>query len=109
LPYPSVYESSSGKIAGLDYTLLIDAGLSGSEMSAVLKYNLDLHLSGNRSPIIFIAHSHLYTFSSAEDNPGTPSAAVRDERWKGLTDFINYALSKPEVRIVSTRNIISWM
>jgi hypothetical protein len=109
LPYPSVYESSSGKIAGLDYTLLIDAGLSGSEMSAVLKYNLDLHLSGNRSPIIFIAHSHLYTFSSAEDNPGTPSAAVRDERWKGLTEFINYALSKPEVRIVSTRNIISWM
>ena len=48
LSYPSLYEASSGKITGLDYTLLIDAGVTGDEMRAILEYNLDLHLSGNR-------------------------------------------------------------
>ena len=109
LPYPSFYEFATGKLAGLDYTLLMDAGLSGAEMSVVLKYNLDLHLSGNRSPIIFIAHSHLYTYSTSEDNPDTPSAQERDARWKGLTDFINYALSKPEVRIVAASDVLQWV
>lgn len=109
MPYPSIYEPSSGKIAGLDYTLLIDAGLSGAEMSAVLKYNLDLHTSGNRSPLVFIAHSHLYAYSSAESNPDSPTAAIRDERWKGLTDFILYALSKPDTRIVAAKDILAWV
>jgi peptidoglycan/xylan/chitin deacetylase (PgdA/CDA1 family) len=109
LPYPSIYEPSTGKIAGLDYTLIMDAGLSGAEMGAVLKYNLDLHIAGNRSPLIFIAHSHLYVFSSAESNPDTPTAAVRDERWNGLTDFINYALTKPETRIVAAKDVLSWV
>jgi hypothetical protein len=106
MPYPSIYEPATGKIAGLDYTLLIDAGLSGAEMSTVLKYNLDLHLAGNRSPLIFIGHSHLYTSSSPESNPDTPTPAVRDERWKGITDFIDYALTKPETRIVAARDIL---
>jgi peptidoglycan/xylan/chitin deacetylase (PgdA/CDA1 family) len=109
LPYPSVYERSTGKIAGLDYTLLMDAGLTGAEMSAVLKYNLDLHIAGNRSPLVFIAHSHLYTYSTPEDNPDTPTAAERDARWKGLTDFILYALAKPEVRIVSAKDLLEWI
>lgn len=109
LPYPSIYEPSTGKIAGLDYTLLMDAGLSGAEMGAVLKYNLDLHISGNRSPLVFVAHSHLYAYSSPENNPDTPTAADRDARWKGLTDFINYALTKPETRIVSARDLLAWV
>jgi Polysaccharide deacetylase len=109
LPYPSIYETGSGKIPGLDYTLLMDAGLTGAEMSAVLKYNLDLHLSGNRSPFIFIAHSHLYSYSSAKDNPDTPSVADRDARWKGITDFLNYALSKPEVRVVAAKDLLAWL
>ena len=97
------------KIAGLDYTLLMDAGLTGADVSSVLKYNLDLHIAGNRSPIIFIGHSHLYAYSTAEDNPDTPSAVVRDERWKGLTDFINDALTKPEKRIVAARDVLAWL
>jgi len=109
MPYPSIYDVERGKLAGLDYTLLIDAGLSGAELAAVLEYNLDLHLAGNRSPLIFIAHAHLYAYSSPDDNPDTPSAAIRDERWKGLTDFLAYAMAKPEVRIVSTRDVLAWM
>ena len=109
MSYPSLYEPSTGKIAGLDYTLLIDAGLSGSEMSAVLKYNLDLHINGNRAPLVFVAHSHLYTYSTPEDNPDTPSVAEREERWKGITEFLEYAIHKPEVRVVAIRDLLAWI
>lgn len=109
LPYPSIYVPSSGKITGLDYALLIDAGLSGDEMRAILEYNLDLHLAGNRSPLVFVAHAHLYAFSTPEDNPDTPSEVERAARWKGLTEFIDYAMAKPDVRIVAARNIVEWM
>ena len=109
LPYPSLYEASTGKIAGLDYTLLMDAKVTGDEMRAILSYNLDLHLAGNRAPIVFVAHAHLYAFSSAKDNPDTPTAAARDARWKGLTEFILYAASKPDVRLVSTKEVLRWV
>jgi peptidoglycan/xylan/chitin deacetylase (PgdA/CDA1 family) len=109
LPYPSLYEPSSGKIAGLDYTLLIDAGLTGDEMATVLEHNLDLHLAGNRAPLIFVAHAHLYAFSSASDNPDTPSLEVRDERMRALARFVDHALSKPEVRLVATREVLEYV
>jgi peptidoglycan/xylan/chitin deacetylase (PgdA/CDA1 family) len=109
LPYPSITEASTGKIAGLDYTLLMDAHVTGDEMRAILEYNLDLHIAGNRAPFVFIGHSHLYAFSTADDNPDTPTAEARDARWKGLTDFLTYAMSKPEVRLVSEREVVDWM
>jgi peptidoglycan/xylan/chitin deacetylase (PgdA/CDA1 family) len=109
LPYPSLYEPTTGKITGLDYTLLMDAKIAGAEMSAILRYNLDLHIAGNRAPLIFVGHSHLYAFSSAADNPDTPTKEIRDERWKGLQDFINYALAKPEVRLVAAKDVLSWI
>ena len=117
LPYPSMFEPKRSKIAGLDYSLLIDAQVSGSEMGAILQYNLDLHLSGNRSPLIFIAHSHLYAYTEGDaeapeddkDNPDTPSAKVRDERLAGLKAFLSYALTKPEVRVVAAEDVLAWM
>ncbi len=109
LVYPSLYEASTGKITGLDYALLIDAGITGDEMRAILSYNLDLHLAGNRAPLIFVAHSHLYAFSGADDNPDTPSDADRAARWNGLAAFITYALTKPDVRIVGTGDVLAWM
>jgi hypothetical protein len=56
-----------------------------------------------------VAHPHLYAFSTAEDNPDTPSEAVRAARWKALTGFINYALTKPDVRIVGTSDVLAWV
>jgi peptidoglycan/xylan/chitin deacetylase (PgdA/CDA1 family) len=109
LPYPSLYEPTTGKITGLDYTLLIDAKITRAEMGAILKYNLDLHLAGNRAPLVFVGHSHLYAFSSVADNPDTPTQEIRDQRWKGLQDFINYALAKPEVRLVAAKDVPSWI
>jgi len=109
LRFPSIYEPATGKIVGMDFTLLIDAKVTGDEMRAILEYNLDLHIHGNRAPFVFVAHSHLYAYSSPDDNPDTPSDTVRQARWKGLTDFLGYALSKPEVRLVSARDVLSWV
>jgi peptidoglycan/xylan/chitin deacetylase (PgdA/CDA1 family) len=104
----TIYDVSKAKIAGADYNLFVQAGMTGDEMRAVLQYNLDLHLSGNRSPLIFVAHADLYDFSSSAD-PETPRNAARQARWKALSDFITYALSKPEVRIVAERDILAWV
>src|ERR1019366_7402621 len=105
----SMHEPDIGKTLGVDYTLLIADKVTGDEMRATLEYNLDLHIHGNRAPLVFVAHSHLYAYSSPDDNPATPSDSVRQARWKGLTDFLNYALSKPEVRLVSARDVLSWI
>ena len=75
--------------------------------------------SGNRSPIVFVAHSFLYAFTASDaslpldsrtrDNPNTLTAADRDARWKALTDFVTYALSKPEVRIRPVKDVLAWV
>jgi hypothetical protein len=116
LPYPSLYEPGTGKIAGLDVSLLADAQVRPHEMLAILKYNLDLHRNGNRAPLVFVAHAFMYAFTQSDagrpkdpDNPNTPSAAERDARWKAITDFVTYALSKPEVRVRPVKDIIAWM
>jgi hypothetical protein len=109
MPYPSLYDKSTGRLAGLDYTLLIDAKVTAPEMEAILKYNLDLHLSGNRSPFIFIGHSFMYSYEGSANSENTPSVAVRDARWKALTNFVTYALSKPEVRIRAVKDILGWV
>ena len=107
--YPSVYEPKTGKISGMDYTILVDAKAKAEEMAAILKYNLDLHITGNRAPLVFVGHAHLYAFSSESDNPDTPTLEERDARIAGLKDFVTYALSKPEVRIVGADDIRQWM
>src|SRR3954471_17630690 len=109
MPYPSVWEPATGKLGGLDWSVLADAKLAPDEMTAILKYTLDQHLKGNRSPFVFCAHTFLYSYSNPSSNPDTPSAAVRDARWKALTAFLTYALAKPEVRMRPGRDIVSGM
>ena len=55
-----MHEPDIGKTLGVDYTLLIADKVTGDEMRATLEYNLDLHIHGNRAPLVFVAHSHLY-------------------------------------------------
>ena len=74
------------------------------EVVATLKYTLDLRLEGNRAPFMFGAHSDTYS-SEGESTPG----ATLEERQEAIEEFIQYALEKPEVRIVPIRDILSWM
>jgi hypothetical protein len=109
MPYPSLWEPATGKLGGLDWTVLMDAKLTPDEMTRVLIHTLDQSLAGNRAPFVFCAHTFMYSYSSPGSNPDTPSVAVRDARWKALTAFLTYALSKPQVRMRPVKDIVAWM
>jgi hypothetical protein len=73
---------------------------------ATLKYTLDLRLKGNRAPFLFGAHTGFYLNSWNTNAPGAPTA---DERRAAIEEFLDYARSKPEVRITSARAVLEWM
>ncbi len=94
MPDPSHYEPETGKLGGLDYTAFVDAGMTGPEFLATLKYTFDLRYNGNRAPMVVVGHTHVYS---------------SDERKQALADFLDYVLSKPEVRVRPVRDIVEWM
>jgi len=84
------------KITGLDWNVFEAAGCTGPEFLAILKYTLDLRLTGNRAPFMIGGHTALYP-------------ADKPDRRQAIEDFIAYALSKPEVRFVTGGQLIDWL
>ena len=93
------------KITGFDYNLWSYAKLSKQEVLGILKYNLDLRLKGNRAPFMFGAHTQYYTQSWVDEHNIN---ATYQEMRAAISEFIDYALSKPEVRVVPAKEIIKW-
>lgn len=100
LPYLSDF-----KITGFDYNLWHVAALNKSEVLGILKYNLDLRLQGNRAPFMFGAHTQYYTDEWSV--PNAPNATTQEMR-EAISEFVTYALSKPEVRIRPAVDIVNW-
>jgi peptidoglycan/xylan/chitin deacetylase (PgdA/CDA1 family) len=102
------FETESAKITGFDYNIMLKgsggAGMSGPEYAALLKYNLDLRLQGNHAPMLFGAHPDYYV-----DSWNSGGANTGAERRKAIEDFIAYATSKKEVRVVSHKELMDWM
>lgn len=98
------YDAQSGKIGGLDWDLFCEAELNKAECLAVLKYTLDLRLKGNRSPMLFGGHTDLYS----ESNP-FPKYISAPERRELLEEFLEWALKKPEVRVVAMQDVLDWI
>jgi hypothetical protein len=94
---------TQGKITGLDYNLWYDYNLTKAEFVATLKYTLDTRLRGNRAPLLFGMHSAIYTAQEATVN------ASLAERKAAIVEVLNYARSKPEVRIVTTKAVLDWI
>lgn len=92
--YNDYFDEKNGKLTGLDYNLIDMGKMSPDQFTATLKYNLDIHYGGNRSPFIFGGHSDKYGNASLQ---------------KALVSFIDYALTKPDVRIVSAAKVLQWM
>jgi hypothetical protein len=88
------WDTADGKITGLDYNMWTMAGVSPEEFLAIWKYTLDLRLKGNRAPLMVGAHTQMYP---------------KPEQRRALEAFIDYALSKDEVRIVTPVKVIRWM
>ncbi|MBN1982254.1 MAG: polysaccharide deacetylase family protein [Chitinivibrionales bacterium] len=89
------FDIESGKITGLDYNMVTEFKMKKAELLATLKYTLDLRLQGNRCPFMFGAHGDLYTAGS--------------DLQAAIAEFIDYALSKPDVRIVPVKKILDWL
>lgn len=99
----SWFDVNAGKVSSFDYNLFFLFELSKNEVLAIMKYTLDLRLQGNRAPMTFGLHSDYYV------NGWDTAAHTAAERREVIEEFVQYALSKPEVRIVSQQQVIDWM
>jgi Polysaccharide deacetylase len=99
------FEIDQGKVTGMDWNLWFEYGMDKAEFLATLKYTLDLRLQGNRCPLNVGVHSWIY----ADKNRELPPKTTVEERREALQEFVDYALSKPEVRIVSAKELLAWI
>ena len=107
----SYFNTNDGKVTGLDWNLWFEWYMTKAEFLATLKYTLDLRLEGNRCPLFFGVHSDIYS-SKYEENDieeGTQVNATVQERGAALKEFLEYALTKPQVRVTSMKNILNWL
>ena len=102
----SYFSENDGKVTGFDYNCLAELQMTAAEFLATLKYTLDLRLMGNRAPFVLGGHSGIYAL---EYDSEPPVIISEQERRKVIEDFLDYALGKPEVFIVSPIKIIEWM
>jgi peptidoglycan/xylan/chitin deacetylase (PgdA/CDA1 family) len=94
------------RITGFDYNLWVNAKLNEEEVLAILKYNLDLRLEGNRAPFTFGIHSQYYT-DPVWQQTYAPQVSLTDMQ-EAISAFVDYALTKPDVRFRSSESVIEW-
>ncbi|MBI2933024.1 MAG: hypothetical protein HYY16_15375 [Planctomycetes bacterium] len=68
--------------------------LEFADVTEILKYNLDLHYGGNRAPLHLCLHAFM------------PWSEGRRQVFR---DFLDYAIGLPDVRVVRTIDVITWM
>jgi hypothetical protein len=103
----SSFDTLEGKITGLDYNIWYDFNATADEFVAILKYTLDLRMKGNRAPFLCGAHTDFYSIQYVSDPKGCNTNYL--QRRAAMASFFDYALAKPEVRVVPPREIIRWM
>ena len=108
--YPGLWEMPVHQFTdgstGFDYNAWT-GGASGSGFYNTLKSSLDFHLSTNRCPFFIGTHTDYYATTNTYFESITSSTC--SSRRKAITDFIEYALSIPDVRIVRFDDVIKWM
>lgn len=83
------------KVTGFDYNQWFQYGMSGVEYTALLRYNLNRRLQGNRAPLTIGMHANYYGADTEHGN--------------ALLQFVDSALTNPAVRFVSARELVEWM
>jgi len=93
-----------GTVTGFDYNLWVLHQMSAGEVMATLAHTLDERLAGNRAPLCLGMHSDLYSRDYAESMRATLS-----ERRLAIEEFLDYALSRPDVRVVSHSQVLDYV
>jgi peptidoglycan/xylan/chitin deacetylase (PgdA/CDA1 family) len=97
----AVAESS---ITGFDYNLWVLGAMKSGDVMATLAHTLDHHLNGHRAPLFVGMHSDLYS-----RNYGGSMRATLAERRLAIEEFLDYALAKPDVRVVSHAQVLDYI
>jgi peptidoglycan/xylan/chitin deacetylase (PgdA/CDA1 family) len=103
----TTWDTTTGRITGLDYNMWFDFNMTKEDYVATLKYTLDKRMAGNRAPFIFGAHSDYYSLQYISEPKNCNTNYIT--RREAMEEFLTYALSKPEVRVVPVREVIRWM
>jgi peptidoglycan/xylan/chitin deacetylase (PgdA/CDA1 family) len=98
------FDPADGKITGFDWNLWVEFGMTGPEVVATVRYTLDRRLAGNRAPLTLGTHSDLYSEQYPGDLPTTAA-----ERRQALVEILDDALARPEVRVVTNRQLVDWL
>jgi hypothetical protein len=94
------------RLSGCDWNWINVYRVTAVDMTAILKYNLDLRLATNRAPINLCISSKNYGYHPDSD---ARDRAFVDTMRRIMTDVVDYALSKEDVRIVSAADVVQWM
>jgi hypothetical protein len=103
--YVVILEDGS-KQTGFDYNMWTWSAMSPDRFVEIMKANLDARYNGNRAPFFMGSHTNYY---SPEPNDAHGPAPHYAEMRTAIEEFIDYALSLPDVRMVRGIDIINWM
>ncbi len=99
------WQEDEGKVEATDYTLYSQFKLNADDFYEMLKYNLHLRLQGNRAPLTFAIDTRFYS----DEHYSYLSHSTASERREALKAFVDYALTIPEVRLVSHIELVDWL
>jgi hypothetical protein len=104
--YVVMLDGGSAKQTGFDYNMWTWSSMSANDFRDVMIENLNLRYNGNRAPFFMGSHTNYY---SPETNDAHGPAPYFGEMRTAVEEFIDYALSLPDVRMVRGIDIINWM
>ena len=110
-----IFYYSGGTVTGFDYNLWFTKNTSAAQFFDILKSSLDRKYNGNKSPMNVGLHSNYYSAAAVVDGLLYDNASWSrlgtnvQQRIDGLNQFIAYAQSLPDVRIVSNEKLLQWL
>ena len=115
IPDDCIFFPDGSRTTGLDYNLWFSKETTKAQFVAALKNSLDKKYTGNRCPMNFGLHSNYYSAAGEEEMKKYDAAsyaklkATLSERQAALAEVLAYALSLPDVRVVSAKEALQWL
>ena len=104
---PTALQSTYGTTAGYcDWNWINDDNAPPEDWVEFFKETLQQRLEGNRAPLHICLHGQYYGNEHWFEDDARAGTA---ERQQALLEMLDYALSLPDVRVVSPIDVLNWM